>query len=319
HPAHLYLELSILDIDRIEEGRMEFSLQMYIEERWNDWRLNLSSYVGENAVSFPQTLVQDLWVPDLVFDNAKSGVLFDLSVPNTNVAVYEDGSLARTSRYNLVISCHMNFLYYPMDTQLCFIKMALLSNPDNKVTLHWGGEKDTEEGDLFPAIRFANEVEALKYRIDPPKTYTTQEQWATGNYSYLYANFTFVRLISGSLMNTISDVFPPDYNKHESPGYQGHPAHVYLELIILDIDRIDESRMEFSIQTYIEERWNDWRLNLSSYVGECVVSFPQALVQDLWVPDLMFDNAKSGVLFDLSVPNTIVEVYKDGSLGRSSR
>ncbi|KAG8182559.1 hypothetical protein JTE90_007296, partial [Oedothorax gibbosus] len=115
-----------------------------------------------------------------------------------------------------------------------------------------------------------------------------------------------------------SDVFPPDYNKHESPGYQGHPAHVYLELNILDIDRIDESRMEFSIQTYVEERWNDWRLNLSSYVGEYVEVFPQTLLQDLWVPDLMFDNAKSGVLFDLSVPNTIVEVYKDGSLSRLS-
>ncbi|KAG8175316.1 hypothetical protein JTE90_008146 [Oedothorax gibbosus] len=105
-----------------------------------------------------------------------------------------------TVMYNLVISCLMNFLYYPMDTQLCFITMTLLSNGENKVILHW--KKDTGEGDLFPAIRFANEVEALKYRIGPPKTYKTVDQWTTGNYTVLYANFTFVRLLSGSLMNT---------------------------------------------------------------------------------------------------------------------
>ncbi|KAG8175700.1 hypothetical protein JTE90_007399 [Oedothorax gibbosus] len=103
-------------------------------------------------------------------------------------------------RYNLIISCRMNFLYYPMDTQLCFITMTLLSNGENKVILHW--KKDTGEGELFPAIRFANEVEALKYRIDPPKTYKTVDQWTTGNYTVLYANFTFVRLLSGSLLNT---------------------------------------------------------------------------------------------------------------------
>ncbi|KAG8173924.1 hypothetical protein JTE90_028677 [Oedothorax gibbosus] len=150
HPAILYLELSILDIDRIDEGRMEFCLQTYVYERWNDWRLNLSSYVGRNAVAFPQTLVHDLLVPVLVFDNAKSGVLFDLSVPNSYVRVDDDGSLALASRYNLVISCQMNFVYYPMDTQLCFIKMALLSNPDYKVTLHWGGQKATGEEDFRP-------------------------------------------------------------------------------------------------------------------------------------------------------------------------
>ncbi|KAG8187779.1 hypothetical protein JTE90_025817 [Oedothorax gibbosus] len=200
-PAHLYLELGILDIDRIDEGRMEFSLQTYIKERWTDGRLNLSAFSGERGRAFPQTLVQDLWVPDLVFDNAKSGVLFGLTLPNTHVKVEKDGRLGRTSRYNMVISCQMNFLYYPMDTQSCFIKMCLLSNPDFKVTLHWFGEEDSKKKKSSQPIRFMNDIQALKYRLETPKPHKTQEQWSSGNYTYLYANFTFVRLISGSLLN----------------------------------------------------------------------------------------------------------------------
>ncbi|KAG8186192.1 hypothetical protein JTE90_008722 [Oedothorax gibbosus] len=178
NPAHLYINLEILDIDRIDESRMEFSIQTYIIEFWRDWRLNLSSYTFVGGQAFPQTLVPDLWNPDLVFDNAKSGVLFSLSVPNTNMVVANDGlTLIRSSRYNLVIGCQMNFLYYPMDTQLCFFKLALFSNSD-KVTLHWSDE-DGNPNRRPKAITFANEIQALKYKIEQPKTHKTKEQWSS--------------------------------------------------------------------------------------------------------------------------------------------
>ncbi|KAG8173072.1 hypothetical protein JTE90_004240 [Oedothorax gibbosus] len=122
-PIHFHLIIICMNLP---QAIKEFSLQTYIEERWTDWRLNLSSYVGENAIKFPQILVQHLWVPDLVFDNAKSGVLFDVSVPNTYVVVCEDGSLGRTSRYNLVISCQMNFLILSNGHAILFYKIGTL-------------------------------------------------------------------------------------------------------------------------------------------------------------------------------------------------
>ncbi|GFY58969.1 neur_chan_LBD domain-containing protein [Trichonephila inaurata madagascariensis] len=116
--------------------------------------------------------------------------------------------------------------------------------------------------------------------------------------------------------------FPPDYNKQASPGILGEPAHLFVDLSVLDIDKIDEARMEFSIQTYLREVWKDTRLNLSCLLKEDTVSdtaVPKEIVDRLWTPDLVFDNARSGVLFGLSVPNTYIALLRSGYIFRSSR
>ncbi|GIY97886.1 glycine receptor subunit alpha-1 [Caerostris extrusa] len=215
-PAHVYLDLSVMDVDRVDDGIMrrslntlrnsvfeqEFSIQTYIIEQWVDERLNLSTWVQSDEVNslFPTVLAKDIWTPDLVFDNAKRGVLFGLSLPNTQIRVSRTGCLYRSSRYNLVIGCRMKFHFYPMDTQLCFLKLALLSNPDRKVLLHWA-EEAVPPYRKTQSIVFTNDIQPLKYNLLPPSSYKTTEQWTAGNYTYLYANFTFVRRISSSLLN----------------------------------------------------------------------------------------------------------------------
>ncbi|GBN05694.1 Gamma-aminobutyric acid receptor subunit rho-2 [Araneus ventricosus] len=201
-PAHVYLDLKVMDVDRVDDGIMEFSIQCYLIEQWLDERLNLSTYRNNDGVTtlFPTELTKHIWTPDVVFDNAKTGVLFSLSLPNTMVRVAPTGYLYRSTRYNLVIGCQMVFYYYPMDTQECFLKIALLSNPDDRAILYWAAEakppfKKTE------SIVFTNDIQPLKYQLLPPRPYTTKEIWTSGNYTYLYANFTFIRRISASLLN----------------------------------------------------------------------------------------------------------------------
>ncbi|GBN57669.1 hypothetical protein AVEN_132932-1 [Araneus ventricosus] len=120
----------------------------------------------------------------------------------------------------------------------------------------------------------------------------------------------------------MENIFPPDYNKQESPSIPGKPVSLFIDLGVMDIDRIDESSMEFSIQTYLREIWNDQRLNLSCFLEENVratIGIPDLVVNELWTPDLIFDNVKSGVLFSLSVPNRFIAVLRNGDLYRASR
>ncbi|XP_055931874.1 glycine receptor subunit alpha-3-like [Argiope bruennichi] len=94
----------------------------------------------------------------------------------------------------------MIFYYYPMDTQECFLKIALLSNPDDRAILHWAEEAEPPF-QKTESIVFTNDIQPLKYQLLPPRAYTTKEIWTSGNYTYLYANFTFIRRISSSLLN----------------------------------------------------------------------------------------------------------------------
>ncbi|XP_035215373.1 glutamate-gated chloride channel alpha-like [Stegodyphus dumicola] len=201
--AHVYFQMHVMDVDRIDEGLMEFSIQSYLSEVWEDKRLNLSIFLGnkEGNVVFPVVLSNYIWTPDLVFDNAKSGHLFDLSLPNKHLRVLRESVLLRSSRFSLVISCQMNFHHYPMDTQHCFLKIAFLSNPDHIVELHWSEEKEELHRKSGQSILLTNNIQPLKYELLPPTSYKTKEEWIAGNFTYLYANFTFVRRISGSLLN----------------------------------------------------------------------------------------------------------------------
>ncbi|GFT45184.1 gamma-aminobutyric acid receptor subunit rho-3 [Nephila pilipes] len=169
-PAHLHIDLSVLDIDRIDESHMEFSIQFYLREIWKDNRLNLSCFLENNNsqsnTAVPDSVVNRLWTPDLIFDNAKSGVLFGLSVPNRFIAVLRNGLIYRSSRYNLVIGCNMNFEYYPMDVQECFLKLALMSNPERKVIMRWTTD-DEHLCQYFSGASFTHDIQSLKKLLIP--------------------------------------------------------------------------------------------------------------------------------------------------------
>ncbi|GIX78558.1 glycine receptor subunit alphaZ1 [Caerostris darwini] len=75
-----------------------------------------------------------------------------------------------------------------------------VSNPDRKVLLHWA-EEAVPPYRKTQSIVFTNDIQPLKYNLLPPSSYKTTEEWTAGNYTYLYANFTFVRRISSSLLN----------------------------------------------------------------------------------------------------------------------
>ncbi|KAF8770710.1 gamma-aminobutyric acid receptor subunit beta-like [Argiope bruennichi] len=202
-PVSLFIDLSVMDIDRIDESSMEFSIQTYMREIWNDRRLNLSCFKTVDAlaqIGIPDSVVRELWTPDIIFDNVRSGVLFSLSVRNQFISVLRNGDLYRATRYNFIVGCYMNFIYYPIDIQECYLKISLLSNPDRKVLLQWARE-DEHYKNYFKGVSFTNEIQSLKYELRPPKTYKTIAVSAGENFTYLYANFTFVRKISGSILN----------------------------------------------------------------------------------------------------------------------
>ena len=65
-----------------------------------------------------------IWKPDLFFSDEKEGHFHDIIMPNVLLRIHPDGSVLYSIRISLVLACPMDLKYYPLDNQMCTIKMA---------------------------------------------------------------------------------------------------------------------------------------------------------------------------------------------------
>lgn len=92
---------------------------------WKDHRLNISVFQSklDKYFNFPINLVDFMWIPDLVFDNTKNGMVFHLAQPNRVIRLQSDGTFRRSSR------CVSKFLLF-------FIFIQTSSNTSNTWLIH---------------------------------------------------------------------------------------------------------------------------------------------------------------------------------------
>lgn len=65
-----------------------------------------------------------IWKPDLFFSDEKEGHFHEIIMPNVLLRIHPDGSVLYSIRISLVLACPMDLKYYPLDNQMCTIKMA---------------------------------------------------------------------------------------------------------------------------------------------------------------------------------------------------
>ncbi|GBM68459.1 Glutamate-gated chloride channel alpha [Araneus ventricosus] len=198
-PTEVFVNIDIMDIDQITEEKMEYSMQFYVNEYWKDPRLNLSHRKEHFHIS--TDIVEDMWTPDLIFENSKGGWVYQLAVPNIIVQTHLYGYLHRFTRYNMKISCSMYLQSYPMDTQNCFLSISSLANDDSRMMLKWIHERKKEERVEELSDLYLANVHPLKYKVANVTTDKSKFKWPIGVYTSLRANFTFHRHLSSHIFN----------------------------------------------------------------------------------------------------------------------
>lgn len=67
--------------------------------------------------------LKNMWRPDSFFKNAKSVTFQTMTIPNHYVWLYKDKTILYMVKLTLKLSCAMNFVIYPHDTQECKLQM----------------------------------------------------------------------------------------------------------------------------------------------------------------------------------------------------
>ncbi|CAF1341653.1 unnamed protein product, partial [Didymodactylos carnosus] len=152
---------------------------------------------------------------------------------------------------------------------------------------------------------------------------------------FLHFLTTIITLVSSanqlrndSTINTVEDfldtlINSSRYDRRIRPFFDQQKAcNVTMTIHINTISAINEVNMDYNTDLIFRQSWYDPRLNYSG--TDWADRSPQitlhySLIDRIWVPDSFFRNAKEGKRSDITVPNRLIRIHKDGKVLYSQR
>ncbi|KAM7427139.1 hypothetical protein ABFA07_021676 [Porites harrisoni] len=179
-PTEVFLDLYVETFGNIKEVNMEFPVFMYFRQMWYDERI--SEYVN-SSVSLQRDEIKSLWFPDTFCYNAKKS---DLMLQDTEVhsviRIDPDGLVFYSRSSQIVASCEMDLLDFPMDTQLCKLTFGSYGHPDSDILIIWRNS----------TVEIGNK-EMAQFSVGDATLSTKTNQFVSGNFTSLTVTFPFKR------------------------------------------------------------------------------------------------------------------------------
>lgn len=76
-------------------------------------------------------------MPDLYFANARTAKFHDVTIPNFNLFIAQDGTIAYSSRVTLTVACNLQLSMYPIDYQICQVRILSYAYIANQINVTW--------------------------------------------------------------------------------------------------------------------------------------------------------------------------------------
>ncbi|GFR07984.1 glutamate-gated chloride channel [Trichonephila clavata] len=134
-PTKVSVNIFITDIFDISDVKMDYVVQMYLREIWDDPRLRYPDPEG-TVQSIPLGSIAKIWTPDLFF-NEREGHFHHIQKANRFVRIFPTGKVSYSSRLTLKMHCPMNFKYFPFDRQICSFELESYGFETKDVSLKW--------------------------------------------------------------------------------------------------------------------------------------------------------------------------------------
>lgn len=196
-PTFVNCTLLIESFGNIEEANMEYRVYAYFHLAWKDPRL---SGKLNRTINLKGDQIRNVWVPDPYCYNAReSNMMSPDEETHSNLKIKPDGEIYYSRGLTLLASCSMDLKYFPLDSQMCFLKFGSYGHTVEDIIFKWApGETDIGIGreELAQFVYTGSSLESGVADI------------STGNYSTITAKFSFKRRIGYYLIQVyFPDVF----------------------------------------------------------------------------------------------------------------
>ncbi|XP_053671582.1 glutamate-gated chloride channel isoform X3 [Anopheles nili] len=185
-PAVVRVNIYVRSISKIDDVTMEYSVQLTFREQWLDERLKFDD-IGGRLKYLTLTEANRVWMPDLFFSNEKEGHFHNIIMPNVYIRIFPYGSVLYSIRISLTLACPMNLKLYPLDRQVCSLRMASYGWTTADLVFLW------KEGDPVQVVK---NLHLPRFTLEKFLTDYCNSKTNTGEYSCLKVDLLFKREFS---------------------------------------------------------------------------------------------------------------------------
>ncbi|KAI5731552.1 hypothetical protein M8J77_012137 [Diaphorina citri] len=192
-PTIVYFHVTVMGLDSIDENSMTYAADIFFAQTWKDHRLRLPENMTSEYRLLEVDWLKNMWRPDSFFKNAKAVTFQTMTIPNHYVWLYKDKTILYMVKLTLKLSCAMNFMIYPHDTQECSLQMESLSHTTDDLIFQWDPEMP---------LAVDEKIELPQLQLVKNKTADCSQVYSTGNFTCLEVIFVLKRRLGYYLFHT---------------------------------------------------------------------------------------------------------------------
>ncbi|XP_008325510.2 gamma-aminobutyric acid receptor subunit alpha-4-like [Cynoglossus semilaevis] len=139
---------------------------------------------------------------------------------------------------------------------------------------------------------------------------------------YFFCLLTCVKDISGQTrkdeklypenFTRILDRLLDGYDNRLRPGFGGPVTEVKTDIYVTSFGPVSDVEMEYTMDVFFRQTWVDRRLMYEGPVE--ILRLNNLMVTKVWTPDTFFRNGKRSVAHNMTAPNKLFRIMKNGTI-----
>ncbi|KAI6239403.1 Gamma-aminobutyric acid receptor subunit beta [Aphelenchoides fujianensis] len=148
-PVNVGITIHVSSISAVSEVDMDFTLDFYLRQTWEDPRLAFGKldlgFAKIKELTVGVDYLDKLWKPDTFFPNEKKSFFHTATTHNSFLRIDPDGRVFTSQRLTVTATCPMNLKLFPMDTQECKLEIESYGYTTDDIDYFWGHKIDVKE------------------------------------------------------------------------------------------------------------------------------------------------------------------------------
>ncbi|TRY85367.1 hypothetical protein DNTS_031305 [Danionella cerebrum] len=162
-PVNVTCNIFINSFGSIAETTMDYRVNIFLRQKWNDPRLAYSEY-PDDSLDLDPSMLDSIWKPDLFFANEKGAHFHEVTTDNKLLRIFKNGNVLYSIRLTLTLSCPMDLKNFPMDVQTCIMQLESFGYTMNDLIFEWQAKGPVQVADGLTLPQFILKDESdLRY------------------------------------------------------------------------------------------------------------------------------------------------------------